>query len=80
MLTDVRVGSCSPAFRAAIVHSSCPDLIRASIFFFAKNLSKKMDGRTIKPGNDDFTSVSLGSLKIESIATNNSCRPGQPGP
>jgi hypothetical protein len=42
-----------------------------------KKSSKKMDGRTIKPGNDDFIAVSLGCFKIESIATNNRYRPGE---
>ena len=32
-------------------HTSCPDLIRASIFF-AKILAKRMDCR-VKPGNTD---------------------------
>jgi len=50
-------GSCiTRAFRAAIVHLSCPDLIRASIPSSQKVLSKRMDCR-VKPGNDDFICV-----------------------
>ena len=35
-------------------HPSCPDLIRASINLRKRALSKKMDHRVIKPGDDDL--------------------------
>jgi hypothetical protein len=37
-------------------HSSCPDLIRASIHLPKKLFSKKMDCR-VKPGNDDLSAL-----------------------
>jgi hypothetical protein len=36
------------------IHPSCPDLIRASIYLRKEVVSKKMDHRVIRPG-DDFT-------------------------
>src|SRR5260221_13687393 len=43
------------------IHSSCPDLIRASIHLRKKVVSKKMDHR-VKPGDDDFMVPANASL------------------
>jgi len=49
-------------------HSSCPDLIRASIHLRKKFLLKKMDCR-VKPGNDVLTvfAPTVGSLTITAV-------------
>ena len=53
-LTSPRAAGCgSGAGEKTQTHSSCPDLIRASINLRDKLFSKKMDHR-VKPGDDDL--------------------------